>query len=269
MANDLYSNYSSEIQRSINDLKKNDNKGVKKTSLTSMSIGYVNDKEYKSNRIENIINRDIYQCFLSNGECSQYKDFIHFIQCFSKFLALKNYGSFLRENSKLFCSLLDEEKVDGFFNIKYIKNDLNVLILNKEVLERANSIPLERVVKKDEIKVTDIKLNKENYDNPFTEEEKFILMHYLFKHERLQEKKLSVYELTLILKISCDVFTSKKLEKIKDTVYEKYHNGYAYYSVSDREKKSRLKILIEKCKGFKLDKFAEYLNHEMFKTKFS
>lgn len=270
MANDLYSKYNSEIQRRINDLEEKDKIGMKESSLTGKSLGYIYTKDYKFNRVENIINRDVYQYFLSNGECSQYKNFSHFIQCFSKTLTLKSYRSFLNENRKFFYYLLDEEKVNDFFNIKYIKDDLNVLTISEnhlETFENKENFTSQEVDKKAETK--NAKLNKEKHDNPFTEEEKFILMHYLFKHERTQENKLSVYELTLILKISCEVFTEKRLEKIKDTVYEKYHKGYIYYGGSDREKKNRLKILIEKCKAFKLNNFAEYLSHEMFKTKFS
>ncbi|CAM1346375.1 hypothetical protein [Tenacibaculum crassostreae] len=266
VSNDLYSKYVNEMRREKNEIEKNDNKGRKETSITGISLGYMN-KQYKFNRIENIVNRDIYNYFMDHAQNSQYKDFNHFLECYSKYLVLLNYSLFLSENLRLFCSFIDEEKARVFFNIKYVKNDLNVLVLSKEAVGSKKSIPSEEADKK--VEKNNAKLNKEAYDNPFTEEEKFILIRYLFEYERTQEKKLSVYELTLILKISCDVFTGKKLEKVKDTVYEKYHKGYIYYGGSDREKKNRLKILIEKCKAFKLNNFAEYLNHEMFKMKFS
>ncbi|WP_299160899.1 hypothetical protein [uncultured Tenacibaculum sp.] len=269
MANDLYSRYRSEIQGKIIDIKENDNKEGKETSLTGMSLGYMN-KEYKFDRVENIINRDIYKYFLDNEKYAQYKDFSHFLQYFSKFLVLHSYSSFISENLEFFYSVLDQEKVNDFFDIKYIKDDLNVLVLSKEqseILKAKNkkSIASEEPVEKAKIKVDNIKLNKENYDNPFTENEKFILIHYLFKHERSQENKLSAYEVTLILKMSCEAFTNKKLNKVKDTTYEKYHGGYDYYSVSKNKKKNNFKIVIEKCKVYKLNSFAEYLNHELFK----
>ncbi len=262
MANDLYSKYSSEIQERINTIKKNDNKGIKESSLTGISLGYMN-KKYKFNRIENIINRDVHTYFLSNEKYSQYKDFSHFIQCFSEFLVLQSYSSFLHKNIKLFYSLLDQEKAKFFFNIKYIKDDLNILILSNEHLEtfeneKKENFVLEEVNKK-------VKSSKQKYDNPFTEDEKFILTHYLFKHERLQEKKLSVYELTLILKISCEVFTNKRLDKIKDTTYEKYHKGYGYYSVSKKEKRTKLNTLIDKCETFELKVFSQYLYNQLSK----
>ncbi|AZJ33780.1 hypothetical protein [Tenacibaculum mesophilum] len=268
MANDLYSKYNSEIQRRVNNLKEKDNIGMKESSLTGISLGYMYGKEYKFNRVENIINRDVYQYFLSNGKCSQYKNFSHFIQCFSKSLTLHSYRSFLNENRKLFYSLLDEEKANEFFNIKYIKDDLNVLTISKKHLETSENknkenFTLQEVDKKAETK--NVNLNKEKHENPFTEEEKFILIHYLFKHERSQEKKLSVYELTLILKISCGVFTDKRLEKVKDTVYEKYHKGYDYYSVSKKEKRNKLNILIDKCEAYELKVFSQYLHNQLSK----
>lgn len=264
MANDLYSRYANEMRGEMNEIEKNDNKGRKETSMTGISLGYMN-KSYKFNRIENIVNRDIYSYFMDHEQHSQYKDFNHFLESYSKYLVLLNYNRFLSENLRLFCSFIDKEKARDFFNIKSVKDDLNVLILSKEVSESENNIPLERAVEKDEIKIADINLKKENYDNPFTEEEKFILMHYLFKYERSQEKKLSVYELTLILKISCGVFTGKRLEKVKDTVYEKYHKGYGYYSVSKKEKRNKLNILIDKCEAYELKVFSQYLYNQLSK----
>ncbi|WP_299711002.1 hypothetical protein [uncultured Tenacibaculum sp.] len=264
IANDLYTRYRSEIQQRINDIRENDNKGNKESSISGISQGYMSNKQYKFDRVENIINRDVYQYFLKHSQYSQYKDFGHFIKCFSKLSILLYYSSYLSDHRKLLCYLIDKEKAKDFFNIKYIKDDLNQLTLSKEniaIIEQ--NFSNKKVIEKTEIKNVAIK-NQDN-NNPFTEDEKFILIHYLFKHERSQNKKLSTYELTLILKISCGVFANRKLDKIKDTIYEKYHKGYDYYSIPKKEKKEKLNALIEKCEKFELKFFSQYLYNQLSK----
>ncbi|WP_299676394.1 hypothetical protein [uncultured Tenacibaculum sp.] len=262
-ANDLYTKYSSEIQQRINDVRENDKKGNKESSISGISQGYISSKQYKFDRVENIINRDIYQYFLKHSEYSKYKDFEHFIECFSKLSNLLHFSSFLSKHRKLFCFLIDQEKVNDFFNIKYIKDDLNQLTLSKENIVIEQNFSDQKIIEKTEIK--NVETKNQNNNNPFTEDEKFILIHYLFKHERSQNKKLSTYELTLILKISCSAFTNKKLEKIKDTTYEKYHKGYDYYKIPKKEKKEKLNTLIEKCEKFELKFFSQYLYNQLSK----
>ncbi|WP_075344544.1 hypothetical protein [Tenacibaculum agarivorans] len=264
IADDLFTRYNSEIQQRINDIRENDKKGYKESSISGISQGYIMNKQYKFDRVENIINRDVYQYFLKNAEYSQYKNFNHFIEYFSELSVLLTYKSFLHQNRKLFCLLLDKEKIKDFFNIRYVKDDLNILTLSKEniaIIEQ--NFQTEKVNHETKVKITEAK--NQNHNNPFTEDEKFILIHYLFKHERSQDRKLSTYELTLILKISCSVFANKKLDKIKDTPYEKYHKGYDYYKIPKKEKKEKLNILIEKCETFELKIFSQYLYNQLSK----
>ena len=131
MEEDLHITYKSEIQRNSNEIRKNDKKGERSSDLTSISLGFMN-KKYKFDRIQNIVNIDIYNHFQEHRQYSKYKDFDHFLQLFSKFLVLHNYSKFLRENYKDFYSFLNKQKVENFFNIKYTKNDLNILFLDNQ-----------------------------------------------------------------------------------------------------------------------------------------
>jgi hypothetical protein len=139
---DLYATYKNEILRKINEIRKND----KSSSLTSFSLGCMN-KKYKFNRIENIVNRDIYNYFQSKHQYTNYKNFKHFIQLFSKYLVLHNYSSYLKENHKDFHTFLKKEKIKDFFKIKSIKNDLNILVLNnkKEIQKKSTDSISKRI----------------------------------------------------------------------------------------------------------------------------
>lgn len=147
MEEDLFSIYKNEIQKKINEIRKNDKKGEVSSSLTGISLGFMN-KKYKFDRIQNIVNKDIYNCFQDYKQYSNYKDFDHFLQVFSKFLVLHNYSAFLRENYKDFYSFLSKKKVDFFFNIKYIKNDLNILFLNnkKELQKISKETDISKII---------------------------------------------------------------------------------------------------------------------------
>jgi hypothetical protein len=131
MEEDLYLTYKNEIQEKINEIRKNDSKGDKTSSLTGYCLGFMN-KKYKADRIQNIVNLDIYNCFQSNKQYTQYKDFNHFLELYSKFLVLHNYSSFLNKNYQDFCTQIRKKKIDDFFKIKYIKDDLNILVLNNK-----------------------------------------------------------------------------------------------------------------------------------------
>jgi hypothetical protein len=257
---ELHHKYKREIQVKMNEITRKDNKEGVNSDLTQTSLAYM-DKKYKVNRIENIINLDIYNSFIKYEQYSQYKNFTHFIQLYSKFLALNHIEKKISKNKDHFCYLLNKKKIKDFFKIRYIKDDLNVLVLDEKKLKTLNNdTQLNEEVEKKVIK-------KENYDNPFTENEQFFLIYYLFKHERSVNPKLSTYATIMILKITSGIFANLPLIRQKDTLYEKFHSGYDYGKKPNSEKRKILLSVLNKIKPFKLGPFTEYLHSEYTKTK--
>ena len=242
MEKDLHRTYKNEIQGKINEIRKNDSKGEKSSSLTGISLGYMN-KEYKSDRIENIVNRDIYNYFQSNQQYTQYKDFNHFIQLYSKFLVLHNYSSFLTENYEDFYTFLKKEKIKDFFKTKYIENDLNILVLDKEKTNTNEKLLLEKSL------------------TTLTSKEKMILLHVLFH----QFKDSGLYNLSMeyfrVLALCSDCLKEGDIYNAhtNNTLFNYFNKGIGLSTKTKKSKAEDINIIQNKIipiKGIQQFKYA-------------
>lgn len=124
---DLFKIYANFIQGEINKNLEFDDKEGHRTSIMGTCWTYLVQKSYKSNRIENIFERDIRKYYLDHCEYSKYSSFEHFMQLLSKFSVLREFSKLLSQNQDLFCKLYSKREIKRLFIIKYIKDDLNKL----------------------------------------------------------------------------------------------------------------------------------------------
>ncbi len=183
---DLRKEYLSEIQGKSNKIRKKDNKGEYNSGLTGLSLGFMS-KAYKFNRVENIINEDIYNLFIEKEKYSSYQDFNQFLTVFSMFLVYNEYREFITSNQKVFNKHLNKEKIKSFFIIKNIKDDLNKLDLNfgnknKNTNEEStnlisNQIELEDIEKSILLNILFFHLNDKVFNSiPNTEKYRLLLL---------------------------------------------------------------------------------------------
>ncbi len=257
MDSELYSKYNNEIHGKINELKENDNNGELSSSLTGISLGYMS-KQYKFDRIENIINRNVYSYFLSHQKYSKYESFISFLEFFSKSLTLHNYSDFLRNNSNEFYYFLDKKDVKNFFKIKYVKDDLNQLVADKK------NVKIENSNNNIEIEVLNLKEEKKNY-NPFSNNQKFILLNAFISCLQDDAYEIPDVESLSILKISSSALIDLPLAKNYGTEYKKFSKGVNYSKKNNREKKNELIIIREECLKLELIEISKYLTTEIRK----
>lgn len=215
--------------------------------------------KYKKNALKNIINRNILEKYNKNqlnkfATISTYSDFI---VALAKLSVAKDFERRIRK---------DREEIE----MAFINKDVSKILKVKKQENAEYLIDYSKPFVKPQTKETNKNIPEEQskqieLTNPFSKDEKFILLHYMFRHERTMVKKLSTYEITLILKITNECFSNKDLVKKRDTDYEKLHKGYKYYSKTSNEKKELMKILISKIEKFYFAAFEEYLLSELHK----
>ncbi|MGJ8743815.1 hypothetical protein [Polaribacter sp.] len=242
MEEELYATYKNEIHGKMNEIRENDNKDEKSSSLIGYCIASMN-KKYKVDRIQNIINLDIYNYFQNYKQYTQYKDFKHFLQLYSKFLVLHNYGSFLDKNSQDFCTQLRKEKIKAFFNIKYIKDDLNILVLNnKKELQKESKELVSKLI--------------ELEDN-----EKSILLNILFFHlNDSLGKDIPITEKYRLLILCSSVLKEEDFSKIKTgyKTFDYFKLGTNKTQKFKGDKRIAIENIIDKLK--KLNGLKEIIN---------
>jgi hypothetical protein len=247
MEEDLHKRYTNEIYGKENDIKENDNKEGKLSSLMGISLGYMN-KDYKFNRVENIVNIDIQKYFLKHYQYSKYENFEHFIQLFSNYLVLHSFNEFLRINNEIFCKLLYNENIKAFFKIKIVKDDLNVLVLDKAY---DNS-------KKEN--VLDNELIKNKPITSLTQNEKLILLHIMFNYFIDKIKEIPPTEYFRILALCSDIIEEKDFYRISNN-----NTKYRYFSLgvnaSEKKFSGDKRIMIENIikKIEKLPKISKFV----------
>tara|TARA_R110002074_G_scaffold195789_8_gene362333 strand:+ start:1150 stop:2028 length:879 start_codon:yes stop_codon:yes gene_type:complete len=245
MDNDLLYKYKSEIQGDLNEIIQNDNKGETSSGITDISLGFMN-KNYKSNRIENIINIDIYNYFVDHQKYSQYTDFKNFIEIYSKFLVAFTFRGFMTDYSKQFCKLLSKKEIESFFNIKNIKDDLNLLDpyfgnKKKELQNESKELLSKRI---------------ELEDN-----EKSILLNILFFHLKdSTTKKIPLTEKYRLLILCSSVLKEEDFFKIKTgfKTFDYFKHGINKTRKFKGEKRIMIENIINKLE--KLDGLKEVIN---------
>ena len=206
---------------------------------------------YSKNAAINIVNNNIFDRFSKNLELKSCKitDYNEFTNSLAKLCLYQDFEKVFRNSQNQIEAGFQNQDVSKIFKIKKQTNAEYLL----SCFEKKN----ETLIK--EIPKTDFKENV--LINPFTKDEKILLMYYLLEYERFQDKKLSIYNLTLILKLSSGGFEDEMLVKKKDTLYEKINNGINHYALCNR--KAKLKALLDKIKKFDLDAFEQYLIHQL------
>jgi hypothetical protein len=213
--------------------------------------------KYNKNAARNIIDKNILQIFEKNksNHSSKITDFSNFVDSLAKLSIAKDFEHRIKDDIK------DIEKA-------FLSKNISAILKVEKQVSAEYLVSHARPIEKFKKEVTNLpkKENKSKTpNNPFTMDEKFILIHYMLKHERVKTTNLSTYEITLILKITNDCFANKKIEKKKDTDYEKLHKGYKYYSKTLIEKKELMSMLIEKVNQYSFTAFTQYLSSELHK----
>lgn len=255
----LYNNYT----RFLNDLIKEIEKTISNNGLYYVVLEQCYDfmdNDFKFERTKNIININFKNYFDTHKENFGNKEFIYFLKQFTKYYVIKQYLKFLRDNKKAFFEHIDNKSINEFFITKYVKNDLNEL--------KDYSFEIEKKLINKENTKENFKEEKGGFNNPFSNDEKFIILHYLFEHERYHKPKLSSYEITLLLKITTDCFKGFNPKTKRDTSYDKFHKGYKHYEVSNRIKSDKLATLISKLKKINNGKFVMFLENKLLDYEF-
>jgi hypothetical protein len=249
---DLLKKYKNEIYGKINEIKDLDNKDGYSSSLVGISRGYM-DKKYKFDRIENIINKDVLSNFLEKKKYSKYQDFSMFLNSFSEYLVLHEYEKRLRDNYELFYKLIESKDVKSFFEIKYIKDDLNELLDCKKndlkliIIEKENEV----IVKEKEM-IPSIILN---------DDEKLLLLHLLYVCTRNVSYKLNPVEFLSVMKVTKDVHYEKKMQDFYGTDYRKVKGGIGYYKGDSSKIRSMLDRIDGICNDYKLTVIKDYIRN--------
>jgi hypothetical protein len=205
---------------------------------------------YTKNAAVNTINKDIYKKYINNLELesSKIKDYEEFTISLAKLTLYEDFKYVFKKYKNQIENGFEKQDVSKILKIKKQTNAEYLLYYFD---------PKKEPLIKDDLK-TDFEENL--FKNPFTKDEKVLLMFYLLNYERLEEKKLSIYELTLVLKLTSGGFEGEKLVKERGTLYDKINKGLNHYAVCNR--KSILKVLLKKIKKFNVGKFEEYLSHQ-------
>jgi hypothetical protein len=240
MNNALLHEYKQEIEQQIYDLKKNDSKRGTSSSLTGISLGLMN-KEYKFDRIQNIINLDVQEHFVSRKEYSQYDNFTHFLQIYSKVFARINYNMFLSDYDKDFYLFFNERNITGFFNISYKNNGLNSL-------------------KKHQVEAKKIENHCELIS--LTQNEKMIILHVLIHYTTIKKYEIPNTECFRILSLCASGLEEGdfNLANTNSTKFNYFNKGVLHSSKFKGDKRIMVEKIIEKLEGLKkIDKFINAL----------
>ena len=215
--------------------------------------------KYNKNAVKNIIDKNILAKFKENlsRNSATIMEYPDFIEALAKLSISKDFERRIRNDFDKIEIALANKDISTILKVKKHENAEYLVDYSKPYEKSKKESGIINIPKKDN--------NSKRPNNPFTKDEKFILIHYMLCHERTKTKKLSTYEITLILKITNDCFAKKELVKKKDTDYEKLHKGYAYYSRTSKEKKELMKLLIDKVSLYPFIMFEEYLSSELHK----
>lgn len=213
--------------------------------------------KYKKNALKNIINKNILEKYNKNqlNKFATIWTYSDFIVALARLSVAKDFEKRIKKDIEEIEIAFDNKDVSEVLKVKKQENAEYLIEYSKpfvkpQTKEKNKNIPKEQ--------------NEQiEFSNPFSKDEKFILLHYMLNHERKMDKKLSTYEVALILKITSGCFSNKDLVKKRDTDYEKLHKGYKYYSKTSNKKKELMKILITKIRKFSFIAFEEYLLSEL------
>ncbi|ARV14809.1 hypothetical protein [Polaribacter sp. SA4-12] len=214
---------------------------------------------YNKNAVKNTINKNVLARFKKNlsRNSPAILEYPNFIEALAKLSIANDFEKRIRTDIDEIEIALDNKDVSKVFKVKKKENAEYLVEYSKPYLKPKKELETINTPKKENKSITPI--------NPFSKDEKFILIHYMLSHERTKTKKLSTYEITLILKITNECFSNKDLVKKKDTDYEKLHKGYNYYTKTSKEKKELMEELIEKVNQYSFTMFTEYLSSELHK----
>lgn len=215
--------------------------------------------KYNKNAAKNIIDKNILEKYKKkqlkkNATNWAYSDFI---DALAKLSVAKDFEKRIRKDFDEIELAFHNKDLSTVLKVKKQFNAEYLIHCSKPFAKTKKEYKNENVLQKQDKQI--------EFDNPFTKDEKFILLHYMLSHERTMVKKLSTYEITLILKITNECFSNKDLVKKKDTDYEKLHKGYKYYSKTPKDKKELMTELITKVRRYPFIAFEEYLLSELYK----
>lgn len=246
-----FSVISDNYVRKLNELKKS--KYDKESFLTeSYEDFYFRYYKFSKNSAKKSIDDIVYQNYDEKKDRIQIEDFNGFIYSLAKYALIEDFKKRLKDD-------YDQNEL-GFE-----KKDISKILKVKKQKDAEFLVHYAEYNKKEQTKTKDSqnRLKRNIYDNPFNKDEKILLMHFLLKHEKIQEDKLSNYEITLILKLSSGGFENEKLIRVRDTTYDKILNGINHYAIQHR--KITFQTLLTKLEKFECSKFKQFLNNEFYK----
>lgn len=214
--------------------------------------------KYHNNAAINIVNSEIQDRFNENltRTSSKIKDFKIFINALAKYSLLMDFEDVFREKQDEIREAFKKHDLSSVFKIKKKSNAEYLLSYFEKKEEK--SITDQKKESKSETLTTPKLL-----ENPFTNNEKFILMNILLNNIGNEEIKITTYEIPLILKLSSGAYHKEPLHTKKDTLHEKTNKGIQYYAKSSQKK--ILKKLILKMDKFDCPNFKEHLEFTLLK----
>ncbi len=192
---------------------------------------------YRINPTKNIINTIISEKFEKNRttKFSCYENYGDFVKEFAPFAAQRGFAKYLKKFSFVVNEHFYKKTIEKAVKHKKVSGDIYAFVDHKTKDSDLTGLFAPS---------SEEKPQKKSYPNPFTDDEKFILAHYLFECVKHFPNDLSNYEIVLLLKIIGSVFTDKPLVKgINDTNYKKFSKGLYYSTRHTGEKKKTLQSI--------------------------